>query len=122
MRASRLVLFMLTIAVGLILGVLYGWVIRPGDSRNLDLTTLSEDYKTDYVLMTAEVYGRDGNLAEAIRRLALVDKNNPDLVVAGAVLHATDLGYVDSDMQTLAHLSDALRSGLVPTDSAESTP
>lgn len=125
MRSTRLLLFTLTIIIGIAFGVIYGWVIRPGDSRNLTLDTLSRDYQTDYVLMSAEAFKRDGDLPEAVRRLGLIDSHSPEVVVAGAVLTARELGYIEADMNTLNQLQEALRASVtaVPdaADNAEAT-
>lgn len=118
MRAKRFFFFLFFIALGTALGVLYGWVINPPPSNNLSLDTLSYDYKTDYVLMTAEVYRQDGNLGAALKRLALLDSQAPDVVVAAALLNARDLQYSTADMQTLAYLAQALQvqpSGVTPS-------
>ncbi len=109
MRAARFFFFLLSIAAGVALGVLYGWVINPPPSSNLALNTLNYDYKTDYILMTAEVYRQDNNLGAAVRRLALLEDKPPDVQVATALLNARDLQYSQADMQTLAYLAQALQ-------------
>lgn len=109
MRAARFFFFLLAIAVGAALGILYGWVINPPPSDNLALDTLDYSYKTDYVLMTAEVYRADNNLGAAVRRLALLDDKTPDVLVAAALLDARALEYSQGDMQTLAYLAQALQ-------------
>ena len=109
MRAARFFFFLLAIAAGAALGILYGWVINPPPSDNLALDTLDYSYKTDYVLMTAEVYRSDNNLGAAVRRLALLDDKPPDVLVAAALLDARALEYSQGDMQTLAYLAQALQ-------------
>ena len=47
-------------ALGIGLGLLYGWVIDPADFFDLTPDTLRADYKADYVLMTAEAYRATG--------------------------------------------------------------
>ena len=118
MRAARFFFFLLAIAAGAALGILYGWVINPPPSDNLALDTLDYSYKTDYVLMTAEVYRADNNLGAAVRRLALLDDKTPDVLVAAALLDARALEYSQGDMQTLAYLAQALQVN----PPAESTP
>ncbi len=118
MRSTRYFLFIITILIGLVVGILYGWVIRPGDSRNLPLSSLSYDYQTDYVLMTAEAFTRNAHLGEAVRRLGLLDDRSPDLVVAGAILTARELGYANADLDMLNRLQEALRQQITPAPAA----
>jgi hypothetical protein len=111
MRAKRFLFFLLSIAVGAALGIFYGWVINPPPSNELTLDTLFYDYKTDYVLMTAEVYRADSNLGAAVKRLTLLEEKSPDVIVATALLNARTLEYSVADMQTLAYLAQALQAG-----------
>ncbi len=108
MRARRFFFFLLAIALGLGLGVAYGWMVSPPAYANLKPETLRYDYKADYVLMIAEVYRKDGNLASAIRRLALLESQPPDRLVAQALISARDLSYAQSDLESLAYLAQAL--------------
>ena len=111
MRAKRFFFFLLSIAIGAALGVFYGWVINPPPSSDLALDTLNYDYKTDYVLMTAEIYRHDANLAGAVKRLGMLEDSAADVIVATALLNARDLQYSTGDMQTLAYLAQALQVG-----------
>ncbi len=69
---SRWIRFFLVIAIGAAGGLFYGWVINPVKYVDTTPDTLRIDYKSDYVLMVAESYGADGDLALAARRLALL--------------------------------------------------
>lgn len=128
MRAKRFFYFLLSIAVGIAIGVFYGWVINPPPSNELALDTLKYDYKTDYVLMTAQVFRQDGNLGAAVKRLTLVENSSPDVIVATALLNARKLVYDPADMQSLAYLAQALQvaqpaqSLPAETPEAEATP
>ena len=57
-RRRRLILFVLMIVLGIAAGVTYGWVLNPVQYSDTGLQTLGQDFKTDYVLMVAEVYPR----------------------------------------------------------------
>ena len=113
MRISRFVLFLFVIVIGVALGLVYGWVLNPPPYANLKLNTLRPDYQADYVLMTAEVYRKDNNLAQAVRRLALLSDQTPASVVGQALLTARDLQYARADLETIAYLAQALQ---VPVD------
>jgi hypothetical protein len=109
MRSKRFFFFLIAIAIGAAIGLAYGWVLNPPPSDQLALDTLKYDYKTDYVLMTAEVFRQDNNLGAAVKRLTLVEDSAPDVIVAAALLNARDLKYDPADMQTLAFLAQALQ-------------
>ena len=55
-RASVSVRVACALAVGIGMGLAYGWLVDPVDFFDLSPDTLRADYKTDYVLMTAEAY------------------------------------------------------------------
>ena len=135
MRAPRFLFFLISIAVGVALGLVYGWMINPAPYANLKPDTLRADYKADYILMTAEVYRKDNNLGQAVRRLAILADRPPELLVAEALLTARDLQYTPADIETLATLAQALQSpaagatpaagvtpGAVETPTAGATP
>lgn len=72
MRYSRYVYFILAVAAGIGLGLLYGWVISPVELVETSPATLRIDYKTDYILMTAEVYAANDDAEAAVCQLALL--------------------------------------------------
>ncbi len=112
MRGKRFALFFIMIAVGLGLGLLYGWVLNPVKYEDTAPSMLHSDYKADYVLMIAEVYNADKNLGEAVRRLALLDSLPPSRVVAAALLTARERGYAEQDLNLMENLSRALDNSM----------
>jgi hypothetical protein len=113
MRGKRIALFFIMIAVGLGLGLFYGWIINPVKYEDTSPSMLHGDYKADYVLMVAEIYNADKNLAEATRRLALLDPLPPARVVASALLTARESGYAIQDLTLMEKLSQALQTGAI---------
>lgn len=115
---SRWIWFFLSILVGAAAGLFYGWRINPVQYVNTAPNTLRVDYKTDYVLMIAEAYHADGDLALAIQRLGEIGSAPPDEIVLQAVLFAERLrytrseqaGYTDVDLALIRELSDALQA------------
>lgn len=105
------------IGLGTTLGLLYGWVINPVEYVNATPEELRSDYKTDYVLMTAEIYQADGDLEQAIRRLAALSEPSPAEAAAPAALSAAEsalvnarvLEYPPADIATLTRLVEALQ-------------
>ena len=110
MRRRRIVFFVLAILLGLGAGLFYAWMINPPALGSTTPDTLRKDYKTDYVLMVAEVYQKEHDLGRADSRLAVLKSSSPLRVVQDAILDASDLGYSQTDMSTLAALAVALQN------------
>lgn len=107
---SRWIGFLLAIAVGVGLGLLYGWVINPVEYTDTAPNTLRIDYKTDYVLMVAEAYQTEKDLPLALRRLALLGNAPPEQVVQQALLFARQAGYLETDLAKMQDLLTALQA------------
>ena len=56
MKPIRWLFIFIALLIGIGAGLAYGWVIDPVEFFDLTPDTLTADYKTDYVLMTAEAY------------------------------------------------------------------
>src|SRR5512146_226823 len=69
---------------------------------------LRSDYRTDYVLMAAEAFDSDKDLAKASARLGFLDGETPAREAQVAVIRAGELGYDRRDLELLAKLSQAL--------------
>jgi hypothetical protein len=65
--------------LGIATGLLYGWVIDPLEYIDLTPDTLRPGYRSDYVLVVAEVYQAEQNAELAARRLAILG-NRPSCV------------------------------------------
>jgi hypothetical protein len=102
--------FILTLGIGATLGLLYGWVVDPIKYVNTTPDTLRIDYKSDYVLMVAEAFQTEGDLALAVQRLTLLGVSNPTEVVHRAVLFAEEQSYADADLNLMRTLEGALQA------------
>ncbi len=109
---SRWILFLITLALGAAAGLYYGWVVNPVEYVNTTPDTLRSDYKTDYVLMVAETYRAEGDLVQAVRRLAMLGDASPGQSVAAALEYARQPQhpYSESDLALMQELSTALQS------------
>ena len=107
---SRWIRFLLAIVLGAAGGLFYGWVLNPVKYVNTTPDTLRVDYKSDYVLMVAEAYGADSDLAQAARRLALLGDTPPVDTTRAAVLFAEKQGYTDADVALMRQLLAALQT------------
>lgn len=114
---GRKILFIVTILVGLGAGLLYGWVLRPAAAADNPLSALSQDYKSDYVLMVAEVYHKDGDLDLANQRLVQLQDVSPVQTASNALVYARQAGYSVDDLELISLLIQGLQnaSPAVPT-------
>ena len=110
MRSWRILGFGLAIVIGLVIGLLAGWLLFPAADPASTPDKLRADYKADYVLMTAEIYNQDGDLAAATSRLIELGEDDPIHAVQAAILTAQELGYAQPDMQLLASLFTGLQT------------
>lgn len=111
MRALRIFWFVVSIIFGLTAGLLTGWMVVPGQPAETAPETLRADYRTDLVLMTAEIFQQEGDLSAAAARLAEIDPGRSPLrSVQQAIVTGQELGYAQSDIETLARLFQALQT------------
>jgi hypothetical protein len=119
---SRWIGFLIAIAVGIGLGLIYGWVINPIEYVDTSPGTLKFDYKTDYILMVAETYRADGDLPAAARRLALLQEMPLSDLAYRALLFAQKVGYSDGDLTLLQELHQALLTYDLPSETITPPP
>jgi hypothetical protein len=114
----RIALFIIAILLGLAGGLYYGWVINPAQSPDTSLADLRLDYKTDYVLMTAEAYQAEHSLDVAAARLSRLGDEEPVYLARQMYLVARDAGYPAADLKLIDDLAIALQTwtpGATPT-------
>ena len=107
---SRQVWFFVVILVGVALGLAYGWIINPVKYVDTSPDTLRADYKTDYVLMVAEAYHKENDVALAVRRLAFLGNISPLESVQQAVVLARQAGYSSQDIGLMVALTQVLET------------
>jgi hypothetical protein len=105
---SRWTKFMIAVAVGILGGLFYGWVVNPVEYADIAPSSLRVDYKTDYVLMVAEAYQADHNLGLAVRRLARLGSSAPTDIVSNALNYALQHEYASQDLSLLQSLGEGL--------------
>jgi hypothetical protein len=108
--AARWVRFLLAVIIGAAGGMFYGWVVNPVSYVDTTPDSLRVDYKTDYVLMTAEAYSLEDDLPQAVRRLALLGEQPPLETVRQALIFAEGHGYMDPDLATMRRLFQDLQT------------
>jgi hypothetical protein len=90
------------------MGILYGWIINPVEFSQIQPANLRSDFKADYVLMIAESFHQDNDLALAGKWLKPLGKKSTFVVTQDAVKTAQELGYSDGDVELMMDLSEAL--------------
>ena len=75
-RSGRVILFILAILIGVGVGLVYGWLVLPSQPEEAGLQDLRMDYKTDIVLMAAELYDIENDLQAAQNRLSQIEQNS----------------------------------------------
>jgi hypothetical protein len=110
MKSTRWIFFVLALLVGIGAGLAYGWVIDPVDFFDLTPDTLRADYKTDYVLMTAEAYRVEQDPGFAARRLAVFGSQSPASIAAHGLAYARANGFPDSDIALIQELVTAMQA------------
>ena len=90
--------------VGIAGGILLGWELFPPQIAISEPQTLHIDYKTDYVLMVAEIYHQDGELDKVFTRLAYLGDNPPVEMISSAILYAEEQSYSINDQQLILDL------------------
>lgn len=100
---------LVVVLLGFTLGILYGWLIQPVHYVDTAPASLRADYRTDYVLMVAQVYAVDQGLQAAQVRLASLGPEPAVDHVTEALTYAVDHGFGRYDLDTLNQLAIALR-------------
>ena len=111
-RVWRFVLFALAILVGFAAGLGYGWAINPVRYTAASPDSLRMDYQTDFVLMTAELYQADGDLALALARLGFLGNTPPITLIDQAMTYAEAHLYAASDLKLMRDLAADIQQAL----------
>jgi hypothetical protein len=110
MKPIRWIFILLAFLAGIGAGLAYGWFVEPVEFFDLPPDTLRADYKTDYVLMTAEAYRLEQDPGTAARRLAIFGAKTPAAIAAEALDYARTNGLPDSDIVLLQDLVTAMQA------------
>jgi hypothetical protein len=104
--------------LGLVMGLVYSWVIAPVSQVDTHPNLLRDDYKDIYRSLISRAYRANNNLPRAEARLELIGDKEPALALAAqAQRFLAESG--DNEMALiLANLSAALQSANKPVPSA----
>ena len=107
MLRSRFFWFLVMILLGTAAGLYYGWSVKPLRASSSP-DQLRQDYKTDYVLMVAEVFRVEKDVSLATMRISQVSDQPPLRVVQEAILKAGEYKFSAGDLDLLARLAQGL--------------
>lgn len=110
MKSTRWIFILIALILGIGAGLAYGWIIDPIEFFDLTPETLRADYKTDYVLMTAEAYRFEQDPGTAARRLAVFGAQSPSAIASDALDYARTNGFPDSDIVLIQELVTAMQA------------
>ncbi|MFZ5908802.1 MAG: hypothetical protein ACOYYU_02155 [Chloroflexota bacterium] len=101
---------LIAIALGIALGLAYGWFIDPVQYTDITPDALRLDYQSDYTLMVAEAYRVEQDPAAAARRLAVLGSDPPARIAGDAYEYARQSGYPADDLTLMQGLAIALQT------------
>lgn len=110
MTTSTWIKIIIAAAIGIALGLIYGWVIDPIQYTDITPNILREDYRADYVLMTAEAYQSGQNPETAARRLAILGSDSPAQIVTSTLAYAELNSFTESEIILLKGLLTAMQT------------
>lgn len=102
-------LLMIGVTLGIGLGLLYGWVLRPVEYINTSPDSLRSDFRANYILMVAEAFTGDEDLELARVRLGALGPRDPLEMTIWAIDYGVSNGYPRPDLDSLNVLASALR-------------
>ena len=115
-RVVGFVFFGLAILVGLAAGVTYGWVVNPAPPTENPAQTLRFDYQVDVILMVAELYRVEDDIAQAVNRLAFLGIPLDLSVINAALTYAERYAYDADDITAMQALGTGLSYLLMESD------
>lgn len=107
---SGLSRLLLGLAFGALVALAYGWLIQPVEYIDTSPDSLRADFRTDYILMTAQAYAGDQDLNLAQVRLAALGPQPPEEYVTEAIDYALQNDFGRADLEMLNQLSIAMRA------------
>ncbi|MBC7879405.1 MAG: hypothetical protein H7Y59_19730 [Anaerolineales bacterium] len=110
MQSSTWIKISIAAFIGIILGLIYGWVIQPIEYTDVTPNILRADYRADYVLMVAEAHQSEHDSELSARRLAILGSESPAQIVASTLEYATKNGFSQNEIIILQSLLTAMQT------------
>jgi hypothetical protein len=101
-------LVIVALAVGLGLGLLFGWVVMPVKYVDTAIADLKTDYKEEYILLVASAYAYDQDLEKAQARLEMLEAPNINQWLGDMIDRYIDEEQDEEDIRALVALAYGL--------------
>ena len=108
---SRWLRFLLAVILGLILCLFFGWFLKPVEIVDISPSMLSPGFRSELVLMVAEIYSTSLDLDTAINVLSALF-SSPSLSLESTISYGLENGYTQTDLSYLQALAEAVSSRL----------
>ncbi len=102
------------LVLGVVMGLVYSWVIAPVEYVDAAPGSLREDFKDQYRALVAAAYVANGDLARAVARLEQLDDPNIARTVAIQAQRSLAEGRPEAEARALGLLAVALGQGPTP--------
>jgi hypothetical protein len=102
--------FVCAIVVGAVGGLYYGWVLDPIEYIDITPASLRVDYRSDYVLMVAEIYRVDESMPDTISRLSWISEKPAEELIKEAIDFGQQQGYSKTDLEAFRYLQQGLQA------------
>lgn len=104
------------VVLGIILGILFAWVISPVEYVDTAPESLKDEFKDQYRVLIASAYVANGDLVRAKARLGLLDEADIYLVVAEQAQQMLAEGGSVEEAQALGRLALVLGQEIPPPE------
>ena len=96
------------LVLGLLLGLVYTWLIAPVELVNTTPALLRSDYRHDWIRLAALAYAADGDLERAAARLDGLDQDDLRTALGALIEESAAQGQAAATMRSLSQLADQL--------------
>ena len=102
-------MFLIALAGGTAIGLTYGWVINPVLPQDTEISSLRIDFKTDFALMTAELYHAQPDPTQAMRLLNHLQRLPSPSMMNDFIAYAEANQYAQVDITLMQNLASSLQ-------------
>jgi hypothetical protein len=108
MKSWQVVLAVAGFIMGVVSGLVYGWLIDPVEYVDTQPYSLRIDYQTDVILMVASIYARELDTEAAIDRLSLLEQEDIGNLLADSLTYAEKMHFSTQDIDNISFLNETI--------------
>jgi GTP cyclohydrolase III len=109
MKTWHVLLLLVSLVLGVISGLAYGWLIDPVEYMDTGTDSLRIDYQTDIVLMIADIYAKDQDFQAAIHRLSFLGRFDTSQLLVDSLAYAEQMHFSPTDVANISKLNEAIQ-------------